>query len=151
MKKKVKWIIAGIAAAVTGVFGVVALTAPIEAETVTVTSGYAAATFTEQGVYAYARSYTVYPLVSGEVLEVRVKDGDTVEAGDVLAVVDAVDYREQIGQLRAGIDGYGGQIANLGQQERQARDTLTAQLAGPRGQLATVREAKAKNTKNADS
>ncbi len=127
MKKKVKWITAVILIVFAAGAGAVAALAPISAETVTLAPRTASITFTESAVYAYDNSYTVYPIVSGEVLEVRVKVGDIVRAGDVLAVVDAVDYREQIEQLTASIVGYNGQIANLGLQDQQlaqAREAL---------------------------
>jgi HlyD family secretion protein len=151
MKKIVKWII--LALIVIGGAGAwyVMATAPVAAETVAVSPTPASVTFTEQGIYDYDSSYTVFPIVSGEVLEVRVSKGDAVEAGDVLAVVDAIDYREQIDQLRASLAGYSGQIANLSLQDLQQRDSYDSQLVALQGQLATLREERAKNEKNSES
>jgi HlyD family secretion protein len=151
MKKKAKWIIlAVVALAVIGA-GVYAATAPIQVETVTLALSTASETFTEQGVYTYERSYTVYPLVSGEVLEVKVKKGDAVNVGDVLAVVDAVDYREQIEQLTASLAGYNAQIDNLSLQDQQQQDSYVTQLAALKGQLATLGEEMAENSDKAES
>jgi HlyD family secretion protein len=151
MKKKVKWILAAVLALAAIGAGIFAVTMPVQVEAVTLSLSPANETFTEQGVYAYDDSYTVYPLVSGEVLEVRVKKGDAVNAGDVLAVVDAVDYREQIEQLTASLAGYNAQIDNLGLQDQQQRDSYVTQLAALKGQLATLQEEMAENRNNAKS
>ncbi len=151
MKKKVKWIATAVLALAAAGAGVMAAMAPISAGIVTITPQKASVTFTESAVYAYDSSYTLYPLVSGEVLEVRVKAGDIVRAGDVLAVVDAVDYREQIEQLAASVAGFNAQIANLGLQDQQLRDSYLTQYAALRGQLATLRQERAKSGKDSES
>ncbi|MDL2233546.1 biotin/lipoyl-binding protein [Ruminococcaceae bacterium OttesenSCG-928-L11] len=139
MKKHVKLILAGVVAVAIVAGGIGYAAVPIEAEAVTATASTVTVTFTEQGVYDYESRYSVYPLVGGAIREVRVQPGDAVKKGDVLAVVDASDFENQILQLQASIAGYEGQIANLRLQEQQQRDNLSVTLESLRGQLATVR------------
>lgn len=138
MKKKVKIIVVCIVVVIAAAAGAVWATAPLSVEAQAVRLETARVTFTEQGVYAYERQYAVYPLVAGEVVEVRVKPGDTVAAGDVLAVVSAEDYESQAAQLGASIAGYQGQIANLQLQEQQRRDGLAADIERIGGQVASL-------------
>lgn len=138
MKKKAKIILGIIIVIVLAAVGAVYMMLPAEVDTLTLTPGPANLTFTEQGVSAYRQSYTVYPLVAGEVLEVRVAEGQRVRPGDVLAVIDASDYRHQITQLESAIQGYNGQIANLWLQDQQRKAELAGALSGLEGQMTAL-------------
>ncbi len=138
MKKPVKIILLTVLAAAVAGGAFWAGTRPLAVETVTAAPGLATVTFTERGSYVYGETFAVYPVVAGEVLEVPVTEGERVRAGQVLAVIDASDYRNQIVSLESGIAGYEGQIAALGQSEQQRRDALTATLAGLAGQIAAL-------------
>lgn len=138
MKKKVK-IIGGILLALLAAGGAGAyITAPLTLETAALRETTAKVTFTEQGSYIYDRSMTVYPQISGEVLEVRVKQGQNVKKGDVLAVVSASDYEYQIKTLESNIAGYQAQIQNLYTQERDSKNALYSTRATLLGQIAEV-------------
>lgn len=151
LKRNVKIILAAVAAIVIAAIGGYSALRPLQIETVTVAQTTATLTFTEQGAYQYAEQYEVYPLVAGEVLEVRVRKGQRVKAGDVLAVVSASDYQSQIEQLQSGIVGYQGQISNLWQQEQQQKDTLAASVEELRGKLATLEAERDQNRTVSDS
>ena len=127
MEKKVKRIII-IAVCIAVAAGVALhLTAPLQVELAELVPQTAQLTFTEEGVFDYRYKHAIFPLVSGEVLEVRVREGQRVNEGDIIAVVNASDYQRQIEQLRSNIRGINGQINNLRQQEQVEMTTLRGQ------------------------
>lgn len=137
--KKIAKIIGGIVLAVIVIAGAAySATAPLAADTVTLEPVTAQVTFTEQGSYIYDRSVAVYPQISGEVLEIKVKQGQNIKKGDVLAVIAADDYERQIKSLESAIAGYEAQISNLGVQERANKDNLSSTRASLAGQLEQV-------------
>lgn len=135
MKKQVKKIAVIAASVIAVVMTAVTLLLPMSLEAVQIQPKAVSLTFTEQGSYGYRQLYTVYPLVSGEVLEVRVKEGQRVSAGDVIAVINASDYQYQIEQLKSTINAYNGQISNLYLQEQQQKTQLSAELEGLRSKM----------------
>ena len=106
MKKKVKYIIWGIIAlAVLG--GVVySLTAPTALPLTKITALTAELSFSEQGLYTAGSVMRIFPLTQGQLLEVKVKEGQTVSAGDVLCLIDAEPLRRQIEQIEGSIRAY---------------------------------------------
>ena len=52
----------------------------------------------DTGTVTYGEDYTIVPLVGGKVLECAFSEGDSVEAGDVLYVIDSGDLEDQITQ-----------------------------------------------------
>lgn len=56
------------------------------------------------GNLSFLRKIEIYPKVSGVVKEVRVKPGDKVKKGDILAIIDAEDLKKQIEQIKNIID-----------------------------------------------
>jgi len=138
MKKKVK-IIGGIllSVIVTAAITVQAL-APLSLEATTLQSTTARVTFTEQGILQYNDILNVYPILSGELLELRVREGDRVAKGDILAIVSAKDAEYEILQLESSIKGYNAQIYNLTLQEKQEKDALTGTKNNLIGQLAAL-------------
>ena len=138
MKKRVK-IIAIALLCVLGAVGIVLqLTAPLQVELLDIRPQTAVLTFTEEGVFGYSNHHTVISMINGEVLEVRVREGQLVSEGDVLAVVNALDYQSQIDALRGNIAGINGQIQNLRQQESAELAALRGQRNSLLGQLASV-------------
>ena len=138
MKKKIKiglLVVVGLV-----VVAVVALqaVAPLQVELVELAPQTALLTFTEEGVFDYSDQFSVFPLVSGEVLEVAVEEGQLVAEGEVLAVVNASDYQRQIEQLRTNISGFQAQIRNLNQQEQAELAALRGQRNSLEGQLASL-------------
>ncbi len=71
--------------------------------------------------------------VAGKITQVFVKDGDSVKAGQLIAIQDAREGRSRTSQARAQLDGA---LASLRQAEAEA-------LVGPRRSLASVRAARA--------
>lgn len=51
--------------------------------------------------YVDTTTVSVSPKVSGQIVEVRVKDNQAVKAGDVVAVIDKVDYKVKLEQATA--------------------------------------------------
>ncbi|MCL2857759.1 MAG: biotin/lipoyl-binding protein [Oscillospiraceae bacterium] len=138
MKKNVKIIIAVAVCLLVAVGVFLQLTAPLAVELVEVTPQTAQLTFTKEGVFSYRHQHQVFPMVSGEVLEVLVEEGQQVSEGDVLAVINASDYQRQIDQLRSNIAGINGQIHNLGQQEQAELAALRGQRGSLEGQLSAL-------------
>lgn len=144
VKKRAKIIIGSAAAALCVVAAFLYAMAPLGAEVTVLASQTARLTFTEQGKYTYTNTFVVHSLVAGEVLAVPLEEGDTVRAGEVLAVISASDYEYQLRQLRSTVDAYNAQIQNLSLQEQQERDTLSGTLQELRGQMVTL-DAQIKN------
>ncbi len=145
MKKIVKLVLLLLVVLAAGAGAYLYKTAPLQVETEVLRPETATLTFTEQGDYAYDNQYDLYPLVSGEILGVHVKKGQTVKKGDVIAEVYDPDYPYQVKQLRSNISGYNAQIANLGLQEQKERDNAAVTLETLKGQLATLRAEMAKS------
>ena len=84
----------------------------VSPETRNITNVYSAS-----GTLSAANSYTVKPLVKGEVLTADFEVGDTVEEGDVLYTIDSSDV----------ISGVEKAELNLGQAQRSYDDAVDAQ------------------------
>lgn len=138
MKKNVKIIGGSILAIIAAAAGFFTATAPLALEATVLTASTAKIAFTEQGCYVYDRSFTVYPQISGEILEIGVKQGDTVKKGDVLAVVSASDYEYQIKSLESTVSGYQAQISNLYAQEQENKSSFYSSRESLLGQIAEV-------------
>ncbi|MCL2057228.1 MAG: HlyD family efflux transporter periplasmic adaptor subunit [Oscillospiraceae bacterium] len=151
MKKKVKIIIAGVIAVAAIAAGIYYAAQPITVEVLPMHETTAALIFTEQGTYDYTRRVEVYPLLSGEILEILAEEGDTVRAGDVIAIVNAADYEFQISQLESTIAGFRAQISNLALQEQRERESADSTLEGLRGQLSVIEAERRLNRTNRQS
>jgi len=138
MKKQVKIAIGAALGVLLAALGAFYALKPLAVEVTVLAPQTAAITFTEQGLYDYGDSYRIFPIVAGEVLEVMVREGDRVEAGDILAVVSASDYEYQILQLESAIKGYNAQISELWTREQQEKEELRTSRLGLEGQLETV-------------
>jgi multidrug efflux pump subunit AcrA (membrane-fusion protein) len=138
MKKSVKIIIWSLLAVSAVVFAVFYALAPMPVTITPLVYEDVRVSFTEQGTYTYEKTYTVYPLVSGEVLDVPVSKGDTVQKGDTLATISARDYEYQSEKLESAIKGYQAQIAGLREQEQKEKDSLAGERDSVAGQIASV-------------
>jgi len=140
VKKRVKIIVVAVLC-VLGAVGIAwQLMAPMQVELLDVRPQTAVLTFTEEGVFDYRYHHAVVSMVSGEVLEVRVREGQRVREGEVLAVVSATDYESQLDALRSQVAGIHGQIQSLRQQEQAEFSALRGQRGSLLGQLASVTE-----------
>ena len=135
MKKKVKIIVVALVCLLGAAGMAMHLMAPLAVETVELSPQEARLTFTEEGVFSYRHENIVLPMVSGELLEVLVEEGQHVDEGEVIAVVNASDFQRQIDQLRSNIQGINGQIHNLRQQEQAELAILRGQRGSLEGQL----------------
>ncbi|MCO5730779.1 HlyD family secretion protein [Rhizobium sp. SSA_523] len=99
---------------------------------------------------AYIRGYvtTLSPQVSGYVVEVPIKDYQTVKAGEVLVRIDDRTYRQKLAQAQATLDSQKAALANSHQQEISAKANIAssqaavsaAEAARTQAQLANERQ-----------
>jgi len=89
---------------------------------------------------------TVSPQITGRVTEMQVREGDTVKAGQLLAVLSPDELREERAFYSAGVEGAGSQVveseAALRLQERQTSDSIAqaeATLASTQSQEAATK------------
>lgn len=151
MRRHIRKIVALVLVIAMGVVGIAALMNPLRFETVTCSPDTVAVSFIEQGTYDYIDEYEVLSLISGEVLDIKVKEGDTIKKGDVIATVDASDYEYQLNQMKAQIEGYEGNLEDLEAQQQQRRDSLQSELEALNGQLGKLEaEARASSDSNED-
>ena len=73
---------------------------PVEYETVRPDRGPVEYRVEDTGTAAYGDNYTVVPTVSGRVTQCTIQEGDAVEEGQVLYVIDSGDLEDQITQAR---------------------------------------------------
>lgn len=126
MKKRLKWLLWGLAAvALAGAF-VYSATRPLQAELLEIKPRPIEKKFIESGTVSSAWQKDFFSVSGGKVLTVNVEEGDPVAAGKLLLLLDSRDINYQIAQLE-------GQLASLRGQERQAlsgpRETQSGRLA----------------------
>lgn len=85
------------------------------------------------------RIYQITPRVAGHVVEVPVTDNQSVEAGQVLAVLDPVPYEVALAQARADLAGAEAKLASLEQGVPLERSRTGHNVAGAKAQLASLR------------
>jgi len=126
MKKKVKYIIIGaVALLIVGAI-VVSAMQPLAVDTLVVTQSRAELYFTELGHVRADRRVDVFSLVGGEIISVHVTEGQFVEEGDVLVVVDASNILHEIELIKVSNLAIYAQIDNLLAEEAQMRASQTA-------------------------
>lgn len=76
---------------------------PVVVETAPVTRGAAGRTRHVLGTVVGADEASVAPRVMGQVVEVRMREGDAVRRGDVVAVLDARELEDDAAQAEAGL------------------------------------------------
>ena len=99
MKKTVKRVLLAIVAAAVVAGGIYYKTMPLVVETTVVNPKTAELTFTEQGLVLALRQVEVYSTVSGEITRLDVVEGQHVNQGDLICVVD--DRQDQADLDRA--------------------------------------------------
>lgn len=114
---------------VGGFFGMQARGAGVEVQTSTVATTKLAVTVTASGKIAAGGSQAVYPASAGTLAEVYVSDGETVSAGQKLAMLDTAPLELQLAQAKAGLAQAQAQLKNVGAQGVSSAD-ITAAKAG---------------------
>lgn len=99
-----------------------------EVESATATEQQLAVTVTASGRVEKGVSADVFPPTTGTLAEVKVSEGETVTAGQVLAQMDTEPLELQVAQARAGLSQAEAQLAAVGQGASQA--DITAARAG---------------------
>ena len=127
MKKPVKLILMGLIALAAAGGLVYRALAPTPVPLTAVTAKTAELSFTEQGLFAAGNVIRIYPMVQGRLIEVKVEEGQTVRAGDVLCVVDPEPFQRRIDQILGSIRGHEAQIAALEARERSDNATIEEQ------------------------
>ncbi len=115
-----------------------AASGPLAIETQGLEPVTAQITFTEQGRCVYQNNQEVVPMLSGEVLEILVEEGQKVKKGDALAVLSASDVEFQIQRLENDIKGYNAQIYNLSLAEQKEKESMQGTKNQLIGQLTTL-------------
>ena len=125
MKKKVKFAILGALVLVIASVIVVSALQPLVVDAIVVEPTRAEVYFTELGHVRPGRQVSVFPLVGGKIISVNVVEGQFVNEGDVLAVVDSSSILHEIEQIRVGNLAIYAQIDGLAIEESQTRSSLT--------------------------
>jgi HlyD family secretion protein len=126
MKKTIKFIIVGIIVlAITGVLISNALS-PLVVETVSISPTNAQAHFTERGHIRQDNTVSVFSTAAGEILSVDVIEGQTINEGDVIVVVDIYELAHEIAQIELGNEAILALMDNLVAEEHRARNNQRA-------------------------
>jgi len=126
MKKQVKWAFIALALIAAAGYGIFAATRPLEVNTVIIEPRDATMYFISQGHGVRGSSFTVYPLVSGEITSVAVREGERVVAGDTIAIVNYYDTELLIRRSEANIAAIEAQMSNLRLNDTRERNSLIA-------------------------
>ena len=150
MKKKIKFALLGVVVLAVIGAAVVSAMQPLAVGTVIIEPSRAEVYFIELGHVREDRRVNVHALVGGEIVSVNVVEGQFVQKGDVLAIVDSSDILHEIEQLRVSNMAINAQITNLSVEEGQARaghmanrNVLLSELSAinAREQMANVSDA----------
>jgi multidrug resistance efflux pump len=96
-----------------------------------------------ENAYVRGRTTVIAPQVSGYVVQVRVRDYQTVRGGEVLARIDDRIYRARVEQARANLAAAEAALANATQAHAAREAGLTSQTAGLAGAEAQLLRARA--------
>lgn len=113
-----------------------------EAEVLTIQEQQVVDTFTEDGVVNEGDAVEVIGKVSGTVTEVLVKENQYVEKGDVIAKIDAKDYKYQIKQHENTIQSYKAQIQETIHSEEQDKANMSYSIEQLKSQLVSLQAGK---------
>ncbi len=115
-----------------------------EVETATVVEKELAVTVTASGRVETGLSAELFPPTAGTIDTIFVSDGDTVSAGDRIAVMDTAPLKAQVAQASAGLAAAKAQLANVGvagggaADVKAASEQVTAAKAGLEAGKASV-------------
>ncbi|HHW02129.1 MAG TPA: efflux RND transporter periplasmic adaptor subunit [Thermoanaerobacterales bacterium] len=123
MKRTVKLVLTIIIIAVVAVYAVFNAKKPLKAELIEVKPQTVSLVFKEEGIVETTLDRPVYATVSGEIVNLAVKEGQRVSRGDLLVQIDTKDMEYQLAQLKAQRKSLEGQekksFQEIGQQIKQ--------------------------------
>lgn len=121
MKSKWKLIWGGLGLILILTFTLINLNRGLETELLAVQPTTIANTFKEEGTVVPQIEQPIYPLNSAQIIELPVKEGQEVKAGDVLAVLDTAELQYQLEQLQ-------GQLLSLQGERTQTVKELEGEI-----------------------
>ena len=83
--------------------------------------------FTEEGLFAAGNVIKIYPMVSGSLNGINVEEGQFVNSGDMLCVIDDAPLQRKINQIRGNIRGHEAQILALEAQDQSSNASIEEQ------------------------
>ncbi|MDR2898832.1 MAG: HlyD family efflux transporter periplasmic adaptor subunit [Clostridiales bacterium] len=126
MKKHAKIVLIVTAALILTALLAVYMLTPVTLKSYAVTKGEASLYFIEQGYVKDPELTEILTETGGKILDVKVTEGDTVNAGDLICTLDTKDYELDIKRLESVNEGYQAQINNLNEQEKKQNDSLVS-------------------------
>ncbi len=105
-RSKGRWIWLGVAVLALAGIGFSVATRPLEVQVSSVQSAYPSAQYallTASGYVVAQRRAAVSSKASGRLIELRVREGSVVKAGDLIARLDAADVAASMGAAQAGV------------------------------------------------
>ena len=138
MKKKIKWGIIGAVVLISIVGTVIAMMMPIPVRMTEVVARTAELTFTEQGIVSAENTILIFSATQGELNGIYVREGQHVNAGDVLISVDNAPLRLQLDQVQSNIRSLEAQLANVDVEDAMRRQDLTSSRSSLQGELRRI-------------
>ena len=132
MKKNVKWILGIVIVVCIAGYVFSASMKPLTAELIEIQPMTVAQEFEEEGIVEATDQRPIHSIVSGKIIEVGVKEGQTVKKGQMLVKLDTKDLEYQVNQLKA-------QQKSLEGQEKKTYQEMKQQLGQLRGQLESIK------------
>ena len=126
MKKKIKYILLGAIVLVILSAIVVNALQPLAVDVVVAEQSRVEVYFNELGHVRADRQVDVFSLVGGEIISVHVSEGQFVQEGDVLVIIDPSETLNEIEEIRMKNREIYAQIDNLAVEEAQAKSSMTA-------------------------
>lgn len=129
-------------AAILSACGAPAASEQTESDTTTITRGNITATVSGSGSISAASTVDLAFQTSGVVAEILVDEGDSVSAGQVIAVLDTRDLELQVASAQAALDSANARLAQVTKGNTRPTDLTSAQaqLASAQAQLTSARE-----------
>ena len=138
MKKPIKLAVLALIILASVAGGVYYMMMPVPVRMSEVVAQVAELTFTEQGVVTAENTVLVFPFTQGEVNGLYVREGQQVQAGDILLSVDDTALRLQLDQIQSGIRSLTAQLANVDVEDANMRQTLQTTRNSLQGELQAI-------------
>ena len=139
MKKKIKIVSVVVMVVLMVIYGVYAYLQPMTVETETISAKDSAITFTESGIVVHSGEKIIFPLISGEIVSVLVKEGESVKKGQELATLNRDILDSQIKQALSLLEGYEAQLVGTVTEHEVGIQNLNASRAALVGQLSSLK------------